>query len=127
MQKYEKMIALNRQISDQKIKLAKETIWRMLDEGEKITIPKLMAKTGLSRGFFYKNPAVRQELDRAQEQQVGMPDPRRGILDMAMDNEMNNMHEQMIALQREHEEMQKEIARLQKKVDQKQRNAFGRL
>ena len=80
-----------------------------------------------SRGFFYKNPAVRQELDRAQEQQVGMPDPRRGILDMAMDNEMNNMHEQMIALQRENEELQKEIARLQKKVDQKQRNAFGRL
>ena len=127
MQKYEKMIALNRQISDKKIKLAKETIWRMLDEGEKITIPKLMAKTGLSRGFFYKNPAVRQELDRAQEQQAGMPDPRRGILDMAMDNEMNNMHEQMIALQRENEELQKEIARLQKKVDQKQRNAFGRL
>lgn len=127
MQKYEKMIALNRQISDQKIKLAKETIWRMLDEGKKITIPKLMEKTGLSRGFFYKNPAVRQELDRAQEQQAGMPDPRRGILDMAMDNEMNNMHEQMIALQRENEELQKEIARLQKKVDQKQRNAFGRL
>lgn len=127
MQKYEKMIAMNRQISEQKIKLAKETIWRMLDEGEKIAIPKLMAKTGLSRGFFYKNPAVRQELDRAQEQQAGMPDPRRGILDMAMDNEMNNMHEQMIALQRENEELQKEIARLQKKVDQKQRNAFGRL
>lgn len=127
MQKYEKMIALNRQISDKKIKLAKEAIWRMLDEGEKITIPKLMAKTGLSRGFFYKNLAVRRELDRAQEQQAGMPDPRRGILDMAMDNEMNNMHEQMIALQRENEELQKEIARLQKRVEQKQRNAFGKL
>lgn len=127
MQKYEKMIALNRQISDKKIKLAKEAIWRMLDEGEKITIPKLMAKTGLSRGFFYKNPTVRRELDRAQEQQAGMPDPRRGILDMAMDNEMNNMHEQMIALQRENEELQKEIARLQKRVEQKQRNAFGKL
>ena len=127
MQKYEKMIALNRQISDKKIKLAKDAIWRMLDEGEKITIPKLMAKTGLSRGFFYKNPTVRRELDRAQEQQAGMPDPRRGILDMAMDNEMNNMHEQMIALQRENEELQKEIARLQKRVEQKQRNAFGKL
>lgn len=127
MQKYEKMIALNRQISDKKIKLAKEAIWRMLDEGEKITIPKLMAKTGLSRGFFYKNPTVRRELDRAQEQQAGMPDPRRGILDMAMDNEMNNIHEQMIALQRENEELQKEIARLQKRVEQKQRNAFGKL
>lgn len=127
MQKYEKMIALNRQISDQKIKLAKETIWRMLDEGEKITIPKLMAKTGLSRGFFYKNPAVRQELDRAQEQQAGMPDPRRGILDMAMDNEMNNMHERMIALQRENEELQKEITRLRKGLDRKALGAIAKL
>lgn len=127
MQKYEKMIALNRQISDKKIKLAKETIWGMLDEGEKITIPKLMAKTGLSRGFFYKNPAVRQELDRAQEQQVGMPDPRRGILDMAMDNEMNNMHEQMIALQRENEELQKEIARLRKGLDRKALGTIAKL
>lgn len=127
MQKYEKMIALNRQISDKKIKLAKESIWRMLDEGEKITIPKLMAKTGLSRGFFYKNPAVRQELDRAQEQQAGMPDPRRGILDMAMDNEMNNMHEQMIALQRENEELQKEIARLRKGLDRKALGAIAKL
>lgn len=127
MQKYEKMIALNRQISDQKIKLAKEAIWKMLDESEKITIPKLMAKTGLSRGFFYKNPAVRQELDRAQEQQVGMPDPRRGILDMAMDNEMNNMHEQMIALQRENEELQKEITRLRKSLDRKALGTIAKL
>ncbi len=127
MQKYEKMIALNRQISDKKIKLAKETIWEMLDEGEKITIPKLMAKTGLSRGFFYKNPAVRQELDRAQEQQVGMPDPRRGILDMAMDNEMSNMHEQMVTLQRENEELQKEIARLRKGLDRKALGAIAKL
>ena len=127
MQKYEKMIALNRQISDKTIKLAKETIWEMLDEGEKITIPKLMAKTGLSRGFFYKNPAVRQELDRAQEQQVGMPDPRRGILDMAMDNEMSNMHEQMVTLQRENEELQKEIARLRKGLDRKALGAIAKL
>lgn len=127
MQKYEKMIALNRQISDKKIKLAKETIWEMLDEGEKITIPKLMAKTGLSRGFFYKNPAVRQELDRAQEQQVGMPDPRRGILDMAMDNEMSNMHEQMVTLQRENEKLQKEIARLRKGLDRKALGAIAKL
>lgn len=127
MQKYEKMIALNRQISDKKIKLAKETIWGMLDKGEKITIPKLMAKTGLSRGFFYKNPSVRQELDRAQEQQAGMPDPRRGILDMAMDNEMNNMHEQMIALQRENEELQKEIARLRKGLNRKALGTIAKL
>lgn len=75
MSKYEKMVACNRKSSADKIELAKKTIFKMLDEGEKITIPKLIAKTGLSRGFFYKNPIVRSTLDKALEQQVGMTDP----------------------------------------------------
>lgn len=121
MQKYEKMIALNRQASDKKIKLAKAIIWQMLDEGEKITVPKLMVKTGLSRGFFYKNPEVRQELDRALEQQIGMPDPRRGILDMVMNNEIAAMQEQMAALKRENEELKQDNQRLRENLSKKRR------
>ena len=68
----------------------------MVEEGEKVTIPKLIAKTGLSRGFFYKNPMVRQALDKALEQQVGMIDPRRSVLDMAMDNEIVALHERIV-------------------------------
>ena len=64
MSKYEKMVACNRKSSADKIELAKKTIFKMLDEGEKITIPKLIAKTGLSRGFFYKNPIVRSTRTR---------------------------------------------------------------
>ncbi|HIT34694.1 MAG TPA: hypothetical protein IAC31_08755 [Candidatus Faecousia intestinigallinarum] len=127
MQKYEKMIALNKQASEQKIKLAKDTIWSMLDESEKITVPKLMAKTGLSRGFFYKNPEVRQELDRALEQQIGMPDPRRGILDMAMDSEILSMREQIHSLQMEIEELKKENQSLKKKLDRKKLGEINRL
>lgn len=127
MQKYEKMIALNKQTSIQKVELAKTTIWQMLEEGEKITIPKLMARTGLSRGFFYKNPEVRQELDRAQEQQVGMPDPRRGILDMAMNSEIANLHEQLAALQRENEELREENRKLRKEFGKKAMSAIAKL
>ena len=43
-----------------------------------------MKKTGLSRGFFYKNPTVRDTLNQAVEQQAGMIDPRREILNMEM-------------------------------------------
>ena len=75
MNKYDKMIACNRKASAEKIDLARRTIFEMVEEGEKVTIPKLIAKTGLSRGFFYKNPMVRQALDKALEQQVGMIDP----------------------------------------------------
>ena len=52
MNKYDKMIACNRKASAEKIDLARRTIFEMVEEGEKVTIPKLIAKTGLSRGFF---------------------------------------------------------------------------
>lgn len=54
MSKYDKMVALNEERSKEKIERAKQAIWAMVDQEEKVTIPKLMQKTGLSRGFFYK-------------------------------------------------------------------------
>lgn len=119
MSKYEKMVACNRKSSADKIDLAKKTIFEMLDEGEKITIPKLIAKTGLSRGFFYKNPIVRSTLDKALEQQVGMTDPRKNILDMAMDNEIVALHEKIRILQKENSRLTAENEKLQKALNKK--------
>lgn len=119
MSKYEKMVACNRKSSADKIELAKKTIFKMLDEGEKITIPKLIAKTGLSRGFFYKNPIVRSTLDKALEQQVGMTDPRKNILDMAMDNEIVALHEKIRILQKENSRLTAENEKLQKALNKK--------
>lgn len=119
MQKYEKMVMLNRESSNKKINLAKNTIWKMLEEGEKITIPKLIEKTGLSRGFFYKNPEVRAELDKAQEEQAGMPDLRRGIFNMAMSAEIELLHKEITSLKKKNEELEKENRRLQRALDRK--------
>ena len=58
MSKYDRMIALNRKSSEEKVDKAVKAIHKMLEDGEKVTIPKLMNRTGLSRGFFYKNPTV---------------------------------------------------------------------
>lgn len=114
MNKYDKMIACNRKASAEKIDLARRTIFEMVEEGEKVTIPKLIAKTGLSRGFFYKNPMVRQALDKALEQQVGMIDPRRSVLDMAMDNEIVALHERIRELQQENQRLRAENEKMQK-------------
>lgn len=119
MSKYEKMVACNRKSSADKIELAKKTIFEMLDEGEKITIPKLIAKTGLSRGFFYKNPTVRSVLDKALEQQVGMTDPRKNILDMAMNNEIVALHEKIRTLQKENSRLTAENEKLQRALNKK--------
>ncbi len=119
MSKYEKMVACNRKSSLEKIDLAKKAIFEMLDDGEKITVPKLMAKTGLSRGFFYKNTVVRDVLNKALEQQVGMTDPRKNILDMAMGNEIEALHERIRSLQEENRRLIKENEKLQKALNKK--------
>ncbi len=85
----------------------------------KVTIPKLIAKTGLSRGFFYKNPMVRQALDKALEQQVGMIDPRRSVLDMAMDNEIVALHERIRELQQENQRLRAENEKMQKALSRR--------
>lgn len=128
MSKYDKMVALNKKTSEEKIERARRTIIEMVDDGEKVNIPRLMERTGLSRGFFYKNPIVRRELDRALELQAGMQDPRRKILDMAMDGEIQVLQQQVVLLKREKEELEKENVRLRvalgKKNFSKLKNSF---
>ena len=127
MSKYDKMVALNAERSKEKIEMAKKTIWDMVEKEEKVTIPKLMQKTGLSRGFFYKNHTLRGELDRAMECQVGMVDPRRSIINHAMDQQIQRM-EKIIAEQKQKiESLEKENARLKRAIDQRSVNFLKNL
>lgn len=119
MSKYDKMVALNKQVSDEKIERARREICRMLSEGEKVTIPKLMEKTGLSRGFFYKNPIIREEISRALERQGGMADPRRNILNMAMNSEIELLRQKKNVLEGENERLKKENELLKKSLAKK--------
>ncbi len=55
-------------------------------------------------------------MDKALQQQVGMVDPRKRILDMAMSDEIENLHEKIRVLQNrkhkeENERMQKVLAK----------------
>ena len=127
MSKYDKMVALNEERSKEKIERAKQAIWAMVDQEEKVTIPKLMQKTWLSRGFFYKNNTVRGELDRALECQVGMIDPRRSIINHAMDHQIQQMQRQIANLKRKNEQLEKENKKLKKVLDQKAANFMKRL
>lgn len=120
MKKYDKMLALNKEHSEEKITRAKKAIFRMMDVGEKVTVPKLMEKTGLSRGFFYKNQIVRKEIDRAMQQQVGMVDPKRYIGDMALKKKIEIMQQHMHGLEVENEKLKKENKSLKKALDRKE-------
>lgn len=109
MNKYDRMLAVNKQASEAKIEKARREIVRMVDDGEKVSIQKLMQRTGLSRGFFYKNPQVRKEIDRALEQQAGLTDPRREVLDMAMNHELAMSQQEAERLRKENEQLRQEL------------------
>lgn len=127
MSKYDRMIALNRKSSEEKVDKAVKAIHKMLEDGEKVTIPKLMNRTGLSRGFFYKNPTVRREVDRALEQQAGMVDPKRYIGDMVMKGRIELLEQQVRDLKRENEGLIKKNKNLEKALNKKELNMIKNL
>lgn len=127
MSKYDKMIEENRKKSEEKVRTAVIAIHEMVADKEKVTIPKLMKKTGLSRGFFYKNSVVRREVDKALEQQVGMIDPRRQIIDQAMVKEVELLQQQIRKLKAENETLKKENLKFRKALNRKELNIVKNL
>ena len=127
MSKYDKMLELNKRKSEEKVERAVLTIRTMVLEREKVSVPALMQKTGLSRGFFYKNPIVRGEIDAAMEQQAGMADPRRNIISQAMEAEMNLLRQQLQKLKSENENLIKENQKLKKALSKKELNLIKQI
>ena len=127
MSKYDKMIEENQRKSKEKIELALQAIQDMLANKERISVPKLMKKTGLSRGFFYKNPSVRYTLNQAVEQQAGMIDPRREILNMAMEKQIELLNQKVAALSRENKELKRKNEKLQKALRKQDLNFIKNL
>ena len=127
MNKYDKMIEENQRKSKEKICLAQQTIHDMVTNKERITVPKLMKKTGLSRGFFYKNPTVRDLMNQAVEEQAGMIDPRREIMNMAMEKQIDLLNQKIAALTRENSELKKKNEKLQKALKKQDLNFIKNL
>ncbi len=119
MNKYDNMIERNRKVSEEKIARAKSAIREMIEEEEKVTIPKLMKKTGLSRGFFYKNPMVRKEIDRVLDLQAGMVDSKRKVLDMVMENRIELLEQTVTKLKKENAELKRQNEKFQKLLNKK--------
>lgn len=119
MSKYDRMVEMNQERSEAKVSAAAEAIKKLMENGEKVTVSKLMKMTGLSKGFFYKNPIIRSQISEALDRQAGMVDPRRGILDMAMNNRIELLLQQIAELKRENEMLRAENQKLQKAVKKK--------
>ena len=85
--KYDKMVAITQAESQRKMNIAKNTISDMLKNMERITVAELVKRTGLSRGFFYKNELIRREMDDATHRQEAIFKNRHPV---TMDRKLEN-------------------------------------
>lgn len=122
MEKFEKMVKQNQAESREKISSAIAAIIEMEQAGERVQICELTKRTGLSRGFFYKNTAVRKELDRALELQRGMTftNPRKAVLDVAMEKQIALLTKQVEKQKKQIAELEAENKKLKKALDRKE-------
>lgn len=99
---------------------ALHAIQRLKENKEVIAVSRLVEMTDLSRGFFYKNPEVRKAFDEAAKAQPGIADPRRRVLDLAMERKMDLLEKKCKKLEQENAKLKEENKKLSQSL--KQRN-----
>lgn len=129
MTKYDKMLEQNKKESKEKVARAIAAILNMVQKEEKIMISELTKRTGLSRGFFYKNLEVRKELEKALQQQSGKTfgNSKKIILDKAMEKQLQVLNKKIEILKKENEELKEENEKLKKRLNKKELNLIKNL
>ena len=125
--KYDKMIEITQAESQRKMEIAKKAISGMIDSMERITVAELVKRTGLSRGFFYKNQMVRRELDDAiHRQEAIFKNQHPVIMDRQLENSMK-LSEQNQELQKKNKQLQQEVEKLNKRLSRKEVSVLKKL
>lgn len=120
--KYDKMIEITQAESQRKMEIAKKAISGMLDNMERITVAELVKRTGLSRGFFYKNQMVRRELDDAiHRQEAIFKNQNPVIMDKELENTMVDLKLELLRAKTQNEELAKSNEQLRQQVEKLQK------
>ena len=129
MTKYDRMVATNKATSTAKIAKAKAEISKMVSENIQVTDGELVKRTGLSRGFCYKNEEVSRALENARDLQDGkaLTRPQKVILDKAMDKQLQVLQQQIEKLKSENSSLSKKNQDLQKALNKKDLNFIKNL
>ena len=120
--KYDKMIEITQAESRRKMEVAKKAISSMLDNMERITVAELVKRTGLSRGFFYKNQMVRHELDDAiHRQEAIFKNQHPVIMDKELENTVVDLKLELLRAKTQNEELVKSNEQLRQQVEKLQK------
>ena len=116
------MVKQNQAESREKISRAIAAIIEMEQAGERVQICELIKHKGLSRGFLYKNTAVRKEFDRALELKRGMTftNPRKAVLDVAVEKQIALLKKQVEKQKKQIAELEAENTKLKKALNRKE-------
>ena len=115
MQKHDKMVALAKEKSAEMTETAITAIETMYRKNIKISVAELTKLTGLSRGFFYNNPNVKQVMMELKEKQQGMilRNPKSDAIAKAQEARIKSLEQK-----NEYENLQKKYEELQVKYSQ---------
>ena len=133
--KYDKMVAITQAESQRKMNIAKNTISDMLKNMERITVAELVKRTGLSRGFFYKNELIRREMDAIFKNRHPVAMDRKlenSVIELKIEllkakAENEKLAEQNQELKRKNELLQQELEKLNKRVSRKEISVLKKL
>lgn len=119
MTKYDKMNETNRQESRRKIERAVEEICRVSSEGKALSVSELSQKTGLSRGFFYKNEEVKSVLDEEREKidQGKLAQIKQEVREKSMEKQVEIYQNEIKKLLEENKRLKRENIMLARKVE----------
>ena len=119
MAKYDKMNEINCQKSRQKVELAIREIKSIQEEGRHVSVSDLAKRTGLSKGFFYKNEEVRVALDASkQKEKAAQVDViRKEIAQHSIEVQNELYQKELEKLRKENEELKKENQKLAKLLE----------
>ena len=132
--KYDKMIAVNKAESEQKIKRAIQAIEDMSARGAPISVTAMVRWTGVSGGYFYKNVQVRKQLEgeanRPGAAETGQPHQEKEVDNSKLqtlkeDFRRSEMENQRLKLENEQlvqkcDALQKEVDALKKRMGRKE-------
>ena len=122
MQKLDKMVALAKEKSAEMTETAITAIETMYRKNIKISVAELTKLTGLSRGFFYNNPNVKQVMMDLKEKQQGMilRNPKSDAIAKAQEARIKSLEQKLSdsVPKNEYESLQKKYEELQVKYSQ---------
>lgn len=122
LMKYDKMVEITQAESRRKKEVAKKAISGMLDNMERITVAELVKRTGLSRGFFYKNQMVRCELDDAiHRQEAIFKNQHPVIMDKELEDTLVDLKLELLKAKTQNEELAKSNEQLRQQVEKLQK------